>query len=50
MYEIVLTDGGAGAKPKTRIVEGIVTVAPSVEVGSMYTINSTGHDVRSSYT
>lgn len=50
LYEIVLTDATLDGNPKTRIVEGLVTVSPSVEVGSMYTINSTGHDVRSSYT
>lgn len=50
LYEIVLTDPNSGSAVKTRVQEGIVTVMPSVELGSMYTINSTGYDVRSSYT
>ena len=50
LYEIVVTDISPNPDTKIRVQEGIATVTPSVEVGSMYTINSTGHDVRSSYT
>lgn len=50
LYEIVLTDKGPSPDLKKRVQEGIATVTSSVEVGSMYTINSTGHDARSSYT
>jgi hypothetical protein len=35
---------------KIRIQEGIATITPSVEVGSMYTTNSTGGDGSSGYT
>jgi hypothetical protein len=49
LYEIVLTNNGASGNPKTRVQEGIATVTPSVEVGSMYTINSTGYDDSTNY-
>jgi len=49
LYEIVLTNNGVGGSPKTRVQEGIATVTPSVEVGSMYTINSTGYDDSTNY-
>lgn len=46
-YEVVLTDTELNLK--TRVLEGIATVTPSVEVGSMYTTNSTGGDGSSNY-
>ena len=49
LYEVVLTDIRS-TPVKTRVLEGVASVASSVELGSMYTINSTGYDVRSSYT
>jgi|TARA_R110000765_G_scaffold155078_1_gene258121 hypothetical protein len=49
LYEIVLTNNSVDFGPKTRVQEGIATVTPSVEVGSMYTINSTGYDDSTNY-
>jgi hypothetical protein len=50
LYEIILVNTTADPDQKIRIQEGIATIAPSVEVGSMYTTNSTGGDGSSSYT
>jgi hypothetical protein len=49
LYEVVLTDKNVSPPTKTRVMEGIATVAPSVEVGSMYTVNSSGLDDSSNY-
>ena len=49
LYEIVVTDKNGTLPIKTRVLEGIATVTPSVEVGSMYTTNSTGGDGSSNY-
>ena len=49
LYEIVVTNKGITPVTKTRVLEGIATVTPSVEVGSMYTTNSTGGDGSSNY-
>lgn len=48
-YEVVLTARNVSPPIKTRVLEGIATVTPSVEVGSMYTTNSTGGDGSSNY-
>jgi hypothetical protein len=48
-YEVVLTNRFVSPPTKTRVLEGIATVNPSVEVGSMYTINSSGLDDSSNY-
>jgi hypothetical protein len=49
LYEVVVTDRNVSPATKTRVLEGIATVTPSVEVGSMYTTNSTGGDGSSNY-
>jgi hypothetical protein len=49
LYEIVVTNKNVSPATKTRVLEGIATVTPSVEVGSMYTTNSTGGDGSSNY-
>ena len=49
LYEIVVTDNNGSLPIKTRVLEGIATVTPSVEVGSMYTVNSSGLDDSSNY-
>ena len=49
LYEVVLTNTFVGPPEKTRVLEGIATVTPSVEVGSMYTSNSSGLDDSSNY-
>jgi hypothetical protein len=50
LYEIVLVKTTLDPDQKIRIQEGIATIAPSVEFGSMYTTNSTGGDGSSGYT
>jgi len=50
LYEIVLVNVQTDPDTKIRIQEGIATITPSVEVGSMYTTNSTGGDGSSGYT
>jgi hypothetical protein len=50
LYEVILTDSSVNPDTKIRVLEGVASVTSSVEVGAMYTINSTGYDVRSSYT
>ena len=42
-YEVVITFTGGATDDKWRAVEGIATVTPSVELGSMYTGGSSGY-------
>jgi len=49
LYEVILTDKNGTLPIKTRVLEGIATVTPSIEVGSMYTVNSSGLDDSSNY-
>lgn len=43
VYEVVITFTGGSTDDKWRAVEGIATVTPSAELGSMYTGGSSGY-------